>query len=383
MIIAVNALSAVSGGGITYFTNILPALDRISSEDQYVILIPRRCHFSPGSLSARIQLKRVTIPFSSPAYRVLYEQLALPFYLARSRADLLYSPTDISPFRTPCPVVLAMRNPTLFTDYKLPWKGAARARLAILRWLSRISARKAARIIFVSEASRRLVSRKLRLNPGKTVAVHHGINPDFGLPAGNAYGDKLPPLPARYLLAVSTIYSYKNFLNLIKAYQLLISRHDKNIIPLVIVGGNQDPGYFRLMAELIRKEDLHSRVILTGNLAYALAPYIYSRAEIFIFPSYLETFGHPSLEAMISGVPVAAARTGVMKEILGDAALYFDPFSEEEMAEKIKILMDDAELRKRLIEKGKRRVKGFSWEVTARKTLAVFRQAYDNRHVTE
>ena len=273
-----------------------------------------------------------------------------------------------------------MRNPTLFTLYKVPWKGIARVRLGILRWLSRISAGKAVRIIFVSEDSRRWVSGKLRLAREKTVAIHHGINSAFCLPAENDPGDRLPSLPARYILSVSTIYFYKNFLTLIKAYQLLISRYDKNIVPLVIVGGNQDPPYRQLMAEYIKKEGLHSRVILTENIAYNLTPYIYSRAEIFVFPSYLETFGHPSLEAMISGVPVAAAGTGVMKEILGDAALYFDPGSPEDMADKMKTLISDIELKESLIAKGRQRVADFSWDKSAKKTLLVFRQAYKSAH---
>ena len=382
MLIAINALSAVTGGGITYFSNIIAALDELAGGERYLVFVPGRCPFSPGALSSRVKFKKVAVPFASPAFRVLYEQLVLPLYLVRSGADLLYAPTDIAPLLAPCPIVLAMRNPTLFTEYKLPWKGAARARLLILRRLSRISARKAARIIFVSEDSRRWVGGKLRLPREKTTAVHHGINQDFSRPDGidRRDQDRLPSLPDRYILSVSTIYSYKNYLNLIKAYSLLISGGDKNVPPLLIVGGNQDPDYYRLLTEYIRKEHLHSRVMLVGNLPYSLVPYLYSRAEMFVFPSYLETFGHPSLEAMISGVPVAAAGTGIMKEILQNAALYFDPFSPEDMAEKMETLLGDSGLKKHLIAEGKRRVRIFSWEKSAEKILAVFREAYENRH---
>ncbi len=377
MKIVVNALSANAGGGLTYLINLLPALDRVDSVNQYLVLVSRDCPSVFSGLSSRFRIERVLLPPQPPILRGLYEQLILPFIIRKHKIDILYSPADTGTLLAPCPVVLALRNPTLFTDNKIPWKGKDRLRLNILRYLSRRSVHKATRIIFVSEASRAAVSNKLLLKPEKTIAVHHGANPIFSFPTDNKYQGKLAALPRRYILAVSTVYFYKNFLNLIKAYRNLISKRDIIEIPLVIVGGNQDPDYFRLLEDYINKEDLRSKVILAGKIGYWLMPEVYSRAELFVFPSYLETFGHPSLEAMISGVPVAAADTEVMREILGDAAVYFDPFNQEEMEEKIKILIDDVQLRNRLIAKGKLRINDFSWEKTARRTLKVFQQAYE------
>jgi len=375
MKIVVNALSANAGGGLTYLINLLPALDRVDNINQYLVLVARDCPSVFSGLSSRFRIERVLLPPQPPILRGLYEQVILPYIIRKHKIDILYSPADTTTLFASCPVVLALRNPTLFTGNKIPWKGKARLRLNILRHLSRRSAHKATRIIFVSEASRVAVSKKLQLNPEKTVAIHHGANPIFSCPFDNKYQDKLSTIPRRYILAVSTVYYYKNFLNLIKAYQSLILKGDIIDLPLVVVGGNQDPEYFRLMEDYIKEEDLRSKVILAGRIDYWLMPQVYSRAELFVFPSYLETFGHPSLEAMISGVPVAAAGTEVMREILGDAAIYYNPFNKEEMAEKIKILINDARLKKRLIENGKQRIKDFSWEKTARKTLDVFRQA--------
>ncbi|MEA3486756.1 MAG: glycosyltransferase family 1 protein, partial [Thermodesulfobacteriota bacterium] len=182
---------------------------------------------------------------------------------------------------------------------------------------------------------------------------------------------KMPELPPEYILSVSTIYWYKNYLALIKAYHHLISSDQEIRIPLVIVGGNGDAAHYRKLTDYISRNDLSRRVILPGSIDYSLISEVYSRAKIFIFPSYLETFGHPSIEAMASGVPVAAARTGVMEEILGDAAVYFDPADQTEMEEKMKLLLDDSKLRCYLVEKGEERVKDFSWDKTARETLEV------------
>jgi glycosyltransferase involved in cell wall biosynthesis len=375
MKIMVNALSANAGGGLTYLINLLPALDRVDHVNQYLVLVARDCPSVFSGLSSQFRIERVLLPPQPPILRGLYEQLILPFIIWKHKIDILYSPADTATLLASCPVVLALRNPTLSTDRKIPWKGKARLRLNILRCLSRMSAHKATRIIFVSKASRDTVRNKFKLKQEKTVAIHHGANPIFSNPVDNKYQDKLSAFPPRYILAVSTVYYYKNFLNLIKAYRSLISKGDIIDLPLVIVGGNQDPDYFRLMEDYIEKEDLRSKVLLAGRIDYWLMPQVYSRAELFVFPSYMETFGHPSLEAMISGVPVAAAGTEVMREILGDAAIYYNPFNKKEMAEKIKILMDDPRLKKRLIENGKQRIKDFSWEKTASKTLDVFRQA--------
>ncbi|MEA1927379.1 MAG: glycosyltransferase family 1 protein [Candidatus Auribacterota bacterium] len=374
MRIVINALSAKTGGGVTYFNNLLPALGRRDRDNEYLVLLspssPVRLETLPDNFKT-IRLGRLT---DSPLLRVVYEQFLLPFFLAREKADLFYSPTDMTTLASPCPVVLAMRNPVLYTKIPLQWRGKDRLRSFVLSKLARLSARKAERIIFVSESSRREIAGRLKIDPAKTRAIHHGFGSGFRPKAGSAKESEELKLPPEYILSVSTIYWYKNYLSLIKAYHNLISSHSEIRIPLVIVGGNADDAHYRKLTDYISRNELSGRVILFGGIDYSRIAEVYSRAKIFIFPSYLETFGHPSLEAMASGVPVVAARTGVMEEILGAAAIYFDPFDQEEMEEKIKLLMDNSELRRHLVEKGKKRVKDFSWEKTARETLEVFQE---------
>lgn len=374
MKIVINALSAKTGGGVTYINNLIPALGRRDRDNEYLLLLspssPVRIHSLPENFKV-IRLGRL---MSSPLLRVLYEQFMLPFFLGREKADLLYSPGDMTTLASPCPVVLAMRNPVLYTKIPLQWKGRDRIRSLVLSKLARLSARRADRIIFVSESSRREIGTRLNIDPVKSRAIHHGLSSGFRWKDGEIQESEISKLPPEYILSVSTIYWYKNYLALIKAYHHLISSHPEIRIPLVIVGGNADKAHYRKLTDYISRNNLSGRVILPGSIDYFRIAEVYSRAKIFIFPSYLETFGHPSIEAISSGVPVAAARTGVMEEILGDAAVYFDPDNLEEMEEKIKLLLADSELRYRLVEKGRERVKDFSWDKTARETLDLFQE---------
>jgi glycosyltransferase involved in cell wall biosynthesis len=105
---------------------------------------------------------------------------------------------------------------------------------------------------------------------------------------------------------------------------------------------------------------------------------IYKNAYIFVFPSLLESFGNAPLEAMACGCPVLASNAPAIPEVCGDAALYFDPYDPQDMADKIKKVLKDDILRKELITKGYQRVKKYTWEESAQKLLAIMVQAVDS-----
>ena len=116
-------------------------------------------------------------------------------------------------------------------------------------------------------------------------------------------------------------------------------------------------------------------MILTGYVADSDLPYFYSEAEAFIFPSLYEGFGLPPLEAMASGIPVLSSNTSVMPEVLGEAALYFDPTNIEDIAQAMYKLATTFRLQKELRDKGFRQAKKYSFARVAKETLAVYRRA--------
>ncbi len=357
--------------------NLLPALGKIDRENRYLILVtPRNARFIPA-LPDNFETIVVGIPLGSNILRGGYEQCLLPSRLRRENVDLLYSPADLTPLRSRTPVVLAMRNPNLYGGRDREWSLPNRFRIGLLKFMARRAGRKADKIIFVSASSRDAIAERLGLPLDRCAVVHHGIDARlFAEPAAAA----LPPeIPERCLLSISTIYHYKNFLRLLEAYLSLLRENRPPPPPLVIAGGNADEPYYRQMLSFIERHGLREKIVLPGNIPYPSIPALYARAEAFVFPSRLETFGHPSLEAMAAGVPVAAADIPVMREILGPAALYFSPDRAGEIAGCIRELLDDGERRRELIARGRERVLQFTWERSARETLAIFRETARRR----
>lgn len=159
-----------------------------------------------------------------------------------------------------------------------------------------------------------------------------------------------------YLLYVGQRWGYKNFNLLLSAY----NKHSlfKNNFKLVCFGG----GKFNISEKVFLNENkLNDKVIHTGGNDSVLNSY-YKYADAFVYPSYYEGFGFPPLEAMNCGCPVFASSAGSVSEIVGDAALLFNPSDLDEMISKLEMLLESTDLRKNLIEKGMERVKMFSWE---------------------
>ena len=370
MTICINALSASLGGGITYIANLAPILNTPPGDKHTFILLLAKGQTTDLSLPSNVRCLHVYIPFGNSILRVVYEQLVLPFLLFFWQVDLLFTPQDMVTLFSPCPVVIALRNPNLYTRLKQGWRGKDALRIAILGVLARISVWKAQRVIFVSKDSRQWISQNINLSLNKSVVVYHGIDPDIFSKQDVIDVKKKYNLVQPFILSVSTIYRYKNFVRLIEAYDQLCQigcQHD-----LVIVGKNLDPPYWGIMKKKVQDLNLETRVHLIGGVEYRCVFSFFQNADVFVFPSYLETFGHPLLEAMALGVPVIASDIQVFREIAGDAALYFDPYDVDHIASVLWDVLNDSKQKEVLRAEGVSRLKQFSWQKTVQETLQVF-----------
>ena len=140
---------------------------------------------------------------------------------------------------------------------------------------------------------------------------------------------------------------------------------------LVLVGG-AGGGSYEEVKTLVEQWSLAGRVSLLGFVPTESMPYLYSGAELFVYPSLYEGFGLPPLEAMACGTPVVAARSSSIPEIVEDGGLLYDPYDEASLSEAILRVMLDDELRKQLVQKGYRRKAQFSWVKAATETWMVY-----------
>jgi glycosyltransferase involved in cell wall biosynthesis len=233
--------------------------------------------------------------------------------------------------------------------------------------------RRAARVIAVSDATRTELLARYRLPSGRVAVIPEAASAAFAPPAAAA----LATVRARYGLArpyvlfVGFLEPKKNLRTLLEAVARLRRRGAWGGIELLIVGA---PGWGADPAPHLDALGLQDTVRFLGPVPDADLPALYGGALAFAFPSLWEGFGLPVLEAMASGAPVVASNRGALPEVTAGAALLAEP-APAPFAEALGTLLGDAALRERLRVAGLARAAEFSWERTARETLAVYRAA--------
>ncbi len=243
-----------------------------------------------------------------------------------------------------------------------------------LYWSSNFALKRASKIITVSEFTKKeILNFYPKTKEKKITVVHNGYNSDLYKPMPNdsfsdsvleKYGLKRP-----FFLYVGRLEKKKNTPSLIEALSIFKENYPDAEEKLVLIG-NASFGYDEVKY-VIEEFNLENEVIMPGWVDEADLPYIFSAAKAFIFPTRYEGFGIPVLQAMACGVPCAISDIEVLKEVAGDAALYFDRDDTFAMAEAIHLVAGDENIRQELVAKGLERVDNFSFEKCARETLAV------------
>jgi len=358
--VLINGLHAKSGGGVTYLRNMVPLL--AAREDLDVHLLLARGQNSDFAYDGAT-VHAIDVP--GGFWRLLWrEQLEVPRLARRIGARVTFSPANFGPFWAPGGVVVLRNALQVGSLERRPGK--------ILYWLllslaTALSLARCRRAIAVSDFARQSMGRGLfGFARGRIEVVHHGVADDFS--PGH-------PSPARedFLLAVSDIYVQKNFPNLVRAIAPLF--RDRPELRLRVAGRAIDAEHLRRLETLIAELGLDGRVEFLGHVAPADLVGLYRTCRLFVFPSLVETFGNPLVEAMASGAPTVASNAAAMPEVLGDAADLFDPTDVAGMTAAIGGLLDDDARRAGLSSKALARAADFSWRKTAEKTAAVIRAA--------
>jgi len=298
------------------------------------------------------------------ARRAAWQQWALPRIAARAGVDLLYCPDYSRPAWSPVPVVNTIHDLSFYSSSPpfsplaaRLWKGAL-ARLAIQR---------SARLIADSEFVRGEILQRFRIDPGRVVAIHL---------AAQDFGEEARQKPERpFLLFVGTLEVRKNLVTLIKAFTTL--RAEGGIPHRLLLVGKQGYGWDQI-GNAIAASPFRHEIEVRGYETNQEVSRLYRSADLLVFPSLYEGFGLPLLEAMACGLPVVSARAGSLPEVAGDAAEFFDPGSERDLAAAIERVLESPALQESLRRKGRERLKLFSWEECARRHCQLFREAFES-----
>jgi len=378
----INALSASAGGGLTYVRNVLPRM--ANRDDVRTTLLVGEMLRGEIAESTRVTVLNESYNGSS-ARRFWYEQRDLPRLVRRSGADVLLSTGNFALFRSPVPQILLSRN-ALYTsadflrdirqrgDYRLWIDTKIKGGLA--RW----SVHRADCTVAPSEA----FAAELRQWAGKNVvSIHHGFDRDIffctAVPLPQEVQSRLDALEgAVRILFVSHYNYYRNFETLIRAVGILKAKLHPRPVGLVLtckLVSKENPGSYQaeIAADLVRRLDLGEEVVELGTVPYAALHHLYQHCDVYATPAYAETFAHPLVEAMASGLPVIASDLAVHREICQDAALYFPRFSPKALAERILQVVESSKQRTSMQKAGLMRSISFSWDNHVEALLALAR----------
>ncbi len=360
------------GKGLGRYTErLIENLERIAGEHEFVVFL-RKENFDLYRPSSP-RFRKVLADFR---WYSLSEQLLFPPLILRERIDLMHFPHFNLPVLTPCPFVVTIHDLILL---RYPTRRATTLNAAVYavkyagyRAVIMLAAWRARKIITVSEYTKREIVRELGVGPERVAVTYEASD---GVEAGQLTIPGTVDLKSKgierpFFLYVGNAYPHKNLERLISVFRRL---RESGLDAQLVLVGKMDYFYGRLMDEasasgLLGRND----VIFYGYAEEAELAELYRQARAYVFPSLLEGFGLPPLEAMRYGTPVAAADSSCLPEILEDAAVYFDPERDDDIARAMREVFDDQALRSRLSERGRERVGRFSWADCAKRTYGIY-----------
>lgn len=356
------------GGISTYTMGLLRGLAQVIGEGEEIVVLQSRKDRQPRVIGPNLSIAHLLTP---PHHRL--EQVGLPLELTCRRLDVVHCPDFIPPLHRRCRAVITVHDlafllyPHLLTEESQ-------------RYYSQIdqAVKSADAIIAVSENTRKDLVERVGAKPEKVVVIpeaadelYRPLDPEvvetqlrsrFGLTPG-------------YMLFVGTIEPRKNLPFLLRAYATMRERWRSRsiVLPKLVIAGRKG-WLFEEVFKAVEELRLGDEVRFLGVVSPDDLVVLYNGARLLVFPSLYEGFGLPLLEAMACGTPVIGANVSSIPEVVGDAGLLFSARESEALIAGLESLILDPALADRLRQKGFERVSHFSWQDTARQTLALYRR---------
>jgi len=353
-------------GGIGRYTEkLIENLQQIDQKNDYYI-------FLAGDNFSGFQPQYPNFHKVSADFKVygIFEQLLYPYLLYKYKLDLVHFPHFNAPIMYSKRFIVTIHD-LIISHY--PSSRATtlhpllyKAKLGAYNLLIERVARKADKILTVSNYTKNDIIKFLKISAEKILVAYDGVD----LPEATS-GDACEKIlqefgiEGKYLLYVGSAYPHKNLEKLVEAFGEI--KKDYPQLQLVL-GGKNDFFYKRLKKTAETAEnfgEIKDSIIFTDYLSDDKLSCLYDNAELYVFPSLMEGFGIPPLEAQSYGVPVVCSNATCLPEILGESALYFDPNNISDMAEKICLALASPDVRNELIRKGSENIKKYSWRKMA------------------
>ena len=322
----------------------------------------------PGSARMRLRTHHVPAGFLLPVAPTLLVLRAVvePLLRILDANDIFFAPNFFLP-RTQLPYAKRIAATVHDLAFSVMPETVAPATLDELHRFLPETLYHAERLIAVSDATARDLVDRLAVRSSRIHTIHEGVDPELPALAASA---PAPELTQPYLLFVSTLEPRKNVVGVLRAFAHLVEWGYPGSLVLV---GRWGWGTAAMEAELAR-HPARGRIVHLDYVERAALPGLYRAADALLFPSWMEGFGLPLLEAMACGTPVVTSGRSAMPEVAGTAAVYVDPSSPVGIATAVAALLDDPQHRARLVREGQERAARFQWSQAARATAEVLRQ---------
>lgn len=366
------------GTGIgRYVERLIYFLSQIDTTNEYVVFLRPDGYDAFEPPNKRFRKVRVPAKLYS-----LKEQILMPFYLYRESLDLIH----FCHYNVPI-LYFGRFVVTIHDMIKHEFSGRASTtrspfvyflKHTLYRFVFRVAVFRAARIFVPSDYVKSRVMHYFGVKASRIIVTHEAgdetvFRKDL-LVSGNEKRSILEKYDIKtpFLIHVGNLYPYKNIARVIEA----LVAYNKSVsqpLHLVLVGSRNV--FNNRLKDAAAIMGASSFVHFAGYVSDRELSVLYHHARAYIFPSLSEGFGIPGVEAQMSGLPVLASDTGTLKEVLGDGALYFDPYDVISIERVIRQFSDNSELQSNLVKRGLKNIKRFSWRALAERTLEGYREA--------
>ncbi len=343
-----------------YADRLIEHLQDVDTTNTYTILVEPDDPWKPTSPNFAVQPCRYAQFSFSPI-----EQFGFVRQLRRLKPDLVHFTMTQQPIFYFGNIVTTTHDLTML-EYaragRLP-QWLHQLRMSLYRFLLWWSHKKSKKIIVPTEYVKTDVAKYHPFAADNIVVTLEASEPPMDVQSTQPAKVDKP-----YVLYVGRAFPHKNLDKLIEAFEKLLTSHPE--LKLVLAGKKEH--YYEQLEDVASKSSAHENIIFTGFVSDAELKWLYENCEAYVFPSLSEGFGLPGLEAMVHGAPVISSNATCLPEVYGDAAEYFDPLDANDMTRAISAVLDDPELRTRLIAFGKIQAGKYSWRKMAEETLAIY-----------